>query len=350
MIDLNTLVRDNIRSLKPYSSARDEFQGSAEIYLDANENAIGSPLDVALNRYPDPQQRLLKEKIGALKNIAPDKIFLGNGSDEAIDLLIRAFCEPVRDRIMIMPPTYGMYPVSATINNVDVLEVPLTYQFQIDVENVLSKSAPNIHLTFVCSPNNPSGNLMDEKAIIQLLENSGGLIVVDEAYIDFSGKPGVLHLIDTYTNLVVLQTFSKAWGMASMRLGMAFADPVVIKTLTNIKPPYNVNGLTQNHALEALNRPEKKEQMVSELIRQRDALTTELKKLNMVQHIFSSDANFLLVRFKNSDRIFKSLTQQGIIVRDRSKALYCENCLRITVGTEPENIRLLAQLKNLEKE
>jgi len=350
MIDLNILVRENIRSLKPYSSARDEFQGLAEIYLDANENAIGSPLDVALNRYPDPQQRVLKENIGALKNIVPEKIFLGNGSDEAIDLLIRAFCEPGRDRIMIMPPTYGMYQVSAAINNVDVIDVPLTRHFQIDVENVLNKSAPDIHLTYVCSPNNPSGNLMDEKAIIQLLENTGGLVIVDEAYIDFSGKPGVLHLIDTYPNLVVLQTFSKAWGMASMRLGMAFADPFVIKILTNIKPPYNVNGLTQNHALEALKQPEKKEQMVNQLIRQRGILISELDKLNMVQHIFPSDANFLLVQFENSDRIFKSLIQQGIIVRDRSKALYCENCLRITVGTESENSRLLARLKNLEKE
>ncbi len=349
MINLESLVRENIRNLKPYSSARDEFKGKADIFLDANENALGSPIQSQWNRYPDPRQTELKKAISKLKNISSERIFLGNGSDEAIDLLIRAFCEPGRDQIMIMPPTYGMYQVCADINNVGVIRCPLTTDFNLDVTGISGLLTDSVKMLFICSPNNPSANAMRQLGIEAILQNTSTIVVVDEAYIDFSGKPSLLPLLDKYPNLVILQTFSKAWGLASLRLGMAFADPYIIHILTNIKPPYNISGLTQQMVLEAIQNLESKNKMVDTLLAQRTFLMESLQKLKMVDQVFPSETNFVVVRFKNSKPIFEQLIQSGIIVRDRSKALHCENCLRFTVGTESENKKLIEKLKSLDE-
>jgi histidinol-phosphate aminotransferase len=348
MVKLELLIRENIRNLKPYSSARDEFKGKADIFLDANENALGSPIHDQWNRYPDPRQTILKEEIGIHKNVSPNRIFLGNGSDEAIDLLIRAFCEPNHDQIMITPPTYGMYKVCADINNVSVVSCPLTPDFNLDVANMIGLSDKSVKMIFICSPNNPTGNAMWQSDIEMILQNSSAIVVVDEAYIDFSGKPSLLPLLDTYTNLIILQTFSKAWGLASLRLGMAFADPYIIQILTNIKPPYNISGLTQQMVLKALQNQTQKNKMVKKLLAQRDYLVNTVQQLKMVEEVFPSDTNFVLVRFKNSQVVFDQLMQAGIIVRDRSKALHCENCLRFTVGTKSENKKLIEKLKSLD--
>lgn len=345
MIDLHALVRENIKNLKPYLSARDEFQGQADIFLDANENALGSTIDASLNRYPDPRQRKLKNRIGKIKNIASGKIFLGNGSDEVIDLLIRAFCEPARDKIMIMPPTYGMYQVCADINNVEVLKVALTRDFKIDFKNVFDQIDEFLRLIFICSPNNPTGNLMDRSDIESILQKTKGLVVVDEAYIDFASQESLISNLSDYPNLIIMQTLSKAWGLASLRLGMAFADPFLSNVLTNIKPPYNVNGMTQKLVLQALQDTRRQKQMVQEIIDQREFLELELKCIPFVEKIHPSDANFLLVRFTDAPAIFRHLMSSGIIVRDRSKAFNCENCLRITVGTQQENFKLIDTLK-----
>ncbi|MEJ2543819.1 MAG: histidinol-phosphate transaminase [Calditrichaceae bacterium] len=348
MINLESLVRENIRNLKPYSSARDEFKGKADIFLDANENALGSPIQSQWNRYPDPRQTELKKAIGKLKDVNVDKLFLGNGSDEAIDLLIRAFCEPGRDQIMIMPPTYGMYQVCADINNVGIISCPLTTDFNLDIKEILSTLTNSVKMLFICSPNNPTANAMRQSDIEQLLQNTNAIVVVDEAYIDFSSKPSLLLLQDKYKNLVILQTFSKAWGLASLRLGMAFADPYIIHILTNIKPPYNISGLTQKMALDAINNLELKNKMVATLLEQRKYIMNNLKQLNMVDQVFPSDTNFVLTRLKNSKSVFEQLIRSGIIVRDRSKALHCENCLRFTVGTESENKKLVEKLKSMD--
>jgi histidinol-phosphate aminotransferase len=348
MISLEALVRDNIRNLKPYSSARDEFKGKADIFLDANENSLGSPIQSQWNRYPDPKQTELKKAIGKLKNTAPDRIFLGNGSDEAIDLLIRAFCEPGHDKIMIMPPTYGMYQVCANINNVGVISCPLTMDFNLNVKEIHDLLTDMVKMLFICSPNNPTANAMRQSDIEEILQNTQAIVVVDEAYIDFSGKPSLLQLLNKYPNLIILQTFSKAWGLASLRLGMAFADPYIIHILTNIKPPYNISGLTQQMALEAIQNLGSKNKMVATLLIQRNYLVKKLKQLKMIDQVFPTDTNFVLVRFKNSKPIFDQLIKSGIIVRDRSKALHCENCLRFTVGTESENKKLIKKLKSLD--
>lgn len=348
MIKLESLVRENIRNLKPYSSARDEFKGKADIFLDANENSLGSPIQSQWNRYPDPRQTELKEAISELKNVSLDRIFLGNGSDEAIDLLIRAFCEPARDQIMIMPPTYGMYQVCADINNVGIISCPLTSDFNLDVEGILNRLTDSLKMLFICSPNNPTANAMKQADIEQILQNTNAIVVVDEAYIDFSSKTSLIPLLNLYPNLVILQTFSKAWGLASLRLGMAFADPYIIHILTNIKPPYNISGLTQQMALEAIQNLELKNEMVATILNQRRYIMDNLIQLYMIDRIFPSDTNFVLVRFKNSKSVFDRLIQSGIIVRDRSKALHCENCLRFTVGTESENKRLIEKLKTLD--
>jgi len=348
MNNLESLVRENIRNLKPYSSARDEFKGKADIFLDANENSLGSPIQSQWNRYPDPRQTELKAAISQLKNVAVDRMFLGNGSDEAIDLLIRAFCEPGRDQIMIMPPTYGMYQVCADINNVGIISCPLRPDFNLDVDAILSSSTNSVKMLFICSPNNPTANAMKQADIELILQNTNAIVVVDEAYIDFSGEPSLISLLDKYANLVILQTFSKAWGLASLRLGMAFADPYIIHILTNIKPPYNISGLTQQMALDAIKNLELKDKMVATLLDQRKYIMDNLRLLKMVDQVFPSDTNFVLVRFKNSKPVFDKLIQSGIIIRDRSKALHCENCLRFTVGTESENKRLIKKLKSLD--
>ncbi len=336
-----SLVRPNIRQLQPYSSAREEYKGAAKVFLDANEN----PNTSEVNRYPDPLQKKLKQEISKLKGVPTENIFLGNGSDEAIDLLMRVFCEPQQDYIITLPPTYGMYQVSANISNVVIKEVPLKKDFQPNVEAILEADSLNAKLLFICSPNNPTGNQMDRSAMLQLLENFSGIIVVDEAYIDFAGGGSGVDLLEQYPNLVILQTFSKAWGLAGIRLGMAFANQEVIQYLNKVKPPYNINKLTQQAALNALQESDQVQAQVSQLIEQRNYLTEEFKKFSFVQKVYPSEANFLLVKMEEPLVIYQALLQEEIIVRNRSTQLLCEGCLRITVGTPEENKLLLTALK-----
>ncbi len=341
MSTIKNLIRPNIQKMTAYSSARSEFKGKAHIFLDANEN----PFDTDLNRYPDPLQWKVKEEIGKWKNIEVQSIFLGNGSDEVIDLLIRIFCEPREDAIMILPPTYGMYQVSAAISDVEVQEVLLTNDYQLDITAILEAVQPNTKLLFVCSPNNPTGNSFNLKAIEELVEGFEGIVVVDEAYIDFAGQASCVNLLKEYKNLVVTQTFSKAWGLAGIRLGMAFAAKEIIDVLNKVKPPYNVNQLTQNAALEALQNVERYEWERANILQQRNFLKEELMGFDFVKKVFPSDANFLLVRVKEAQELYDYLTSKGIIVRNRSKVVLCEGCLRFTVGTEEENLELLEALR-----
>ena len=341
--DILKLVRKNILDMKPYSSARDEFKGEAEIFLDANENPYASPY----NRYPDPLQWKVKEKLAPLKKVRPEQIFLGNGSDEAIDLIIRAFCEPHRDSILITEPTYGMYSVCAELNAIDIIKVELTKDFELDLDKVLQTLRDDTKVIFLCSPNNPTGNLLGREKIVKVLEAFKGLVVVDEAYIGFTFTESITQLLPVYGNLVVMQTFSKAWGLAGLRLGMAFADKSVIDILNKIKYPYNVNIQTQEIALKNLTEVHKKDRAVEEIIKQRKVLADELLNLSITVKIYPSDANFLLVRVKDAPATYQYLMNKRIIVRDRSKVTLCENCLRITVGTPEENKNLIAVLKNL---
>ncbi len=349
-MDLKKLLRDNIRNFKPYSSARDEYSGKEGMFLDANENAFGSVSKVLSNRYPDPYQSDLKKKLSVLKGIRENQIFLGNGSDEAIDLLFRAFCRPGIDEVIIMPPTYGMYEVCANLNDIHVNKIPLTKDFEIDTGRVLRESSDKTKLIIICSPNNPSANLIDRGSIQKLLGKVEGLIVLDEAYIDFSKDPGFLTELNQYENLVILQTFSKAWGMAGLRLGMAFADSEIIQVLNNIKYPYNISVLTQNAVLEALDNIEKKNNYVQRVLEQRKILIDGLGRLNRVQKVYPSESNFILVKFDNAQVIYNLLLDKGIIVRDRSGVMHCNNCLRITVGTPDENQILLKYLNNIDRD
>ncbi len=353
MFDINTLVLPHILTLKPYSSARDEYAGDTGIFLDANENAYGTPgvatpgvvASVAFHRYPDPHQQQLKQRIAEIKQMAPDHIFLGNGSDEAIDLLIRAFCAPHTDNIITLPPTYGMYEVAASINQVGVHTATLMQDFQIAEDQLMQAVDAQSKLVFFCSPNNPTGNILSRDTILRFARQFSGLVVVDEAYIDFAGVPSLLEVLSDVPNLVVLQTFSKAWGMAALRLGMAFASPPVIQILNKIKPPYNVNALTQQKAMEVLAHPNQKEKIVQEIIAQREKLAEALSELPLVEKVYPSDANFLLVRVRDAYQVFNTLIREKVIVRDRSSVLLCEGCLRITVGTPEENQTLLEKLK-----
>lgn len=342
-IDINKLVRKNVLRLKPYSSARDEFQGNASVFLDANEN----PYPSLYNRYPDPHQLTLKKKIAEIKKVSPEQIFLGNGSDEPIDLLIRAFCEPGIDNVLIPQPTYGMYSVSAEINAVEIKTIKLTPEFDIDLTATEKRWNEKTKLLFLCSPNNPSGNLLSKEKIETLLVRFSGLVIVDEAYIDFTNYDGFLPLINQYNNLVVLQTLSKAWGLAGIRLGMCFSNVDVIKVLNKIKPPYNINILTQGVAEQSLKEIHKIESWVKEIKKQRELLKSELSQLKMVEKVYPSDANFLLTKVKDAKTTYQKLVEKGIITRDRSNVVLCENCLRITIGTPQENKILLAELKNL---
>jgi histidinol-phosphate aminotransferase len=339
MIDFQALIRPNVRGLKPYSSARDEFKGNASVWLDANEN----PVNNRLNRYPDPLQLELKKRIEVLKGVPAANIFLGNGSDEAIDLLFRAFCQPGIDKVIICPPTYGMYQVSAGINDVEALSVPLDKAFQLDMPRLLPLLVGPVKMVFVCSPNNPTGNSIRTLDVILLAESFHGLVVVDEAYIDFSEQRRFSQEIKHHPNIVVLQTFSKAWGMAGIRLGMAFAHAEVIEVMNRVKPPYNVNVLTQRVALKKLQDTERFKQEVGMVLSERELLRQELSLLPIVTHIFPSDANFLLVRFIESRRVYEHLAAKGVVVRDRGSV--AEGCLRITVGTPQENRKLLKHLK-----
>lgn len=334
-------VRPNILKLQPYSSARDEFEGNAEIFLDANEN----PFDNGFNRYPDPYQSQLKQEISKLKGVEPNHIFLGNGSDEAIDLIIRIFCEPGQDNIIISDPSYGMYQVSAAINNVAIQKVPLSEEFTFSAQGMLEAADNHSRVAFICSPNNPSGNALDPEEVITMIRKFDGIVVVDEAYIDFSSTPSFINQLEKYNNLVILQTFSKAWGLAGLRLGMAFSSPEIIQLMNKVKPPYNINILTQTEALKALQKPGKVAEEIQDILKQRDWLINELSSFSQVRKIYPSDSNFLLVRITNAKSLFEYLTAQGIIVRDRSKVTHGNDCLRMTVGTENENKRLITAIK-----
>lgn len=341
MFDVNALLRKNIVSLTPYSSARDEYKGDNAILLDANENPFNSPY----NRYPDPHQLRLKEKIAEIKSVQPEKIFTGNGSDEAIDLLIRAFCEPREDNIVSISPTYGMYKVCADINDVAYRTALLTDNYQLDVGVIQKLIDDHSKLLFLCSPNNPTSNSFCREDIKYLLKSFRGLMVLDEAYIDFSGEKSFLTELDLYPNLVILQTFSKAWGMAGIRLGMAFADEVIIRVLDRIKYPYNVNVLTQRQAMKQLDDEAKKHEWVLTILKQREMLQHILHELPVVADILPSDANFLMVKFKEPQGVFRYLINKKIIVRDRSNVALCNGFLRITIGTEEENRILLQALR-----
>lgn len=344
MFDLNKLVRENIKDMVPYSSARDEFHGEAKVFIDANENSLGSPLIKWYNRYPDPHQLKLKEKISAIKGISAEHIFLGNGSDEAIDILFRAFCEPGRDNVIVCPPTYGMYEVSARINNIAVKKVQMTTNFQLNLEGLEEAIDPNTKIIWLCSPNNPSGNALYREDIEMVLNNFDGIVVIDEAYINFSRQRSFIPDLIDYPNLVILQTLSKAWGLAALRVGMAFSGAGIIDIMNKIKPPYNINEPSQELASQALDEVEQVNEMIKIIVSERNHLADELKKIPFVEEIFPSDANFLLVRIKEARKVYEYLLENGIVVRDRSTTPGCTDCLRITVGTPKENEVLLRTL------
>lgn len=345
MIDLNQIVRDNIKQLVPYSSARDEFTETSEdmVFLDANEN----PFKTEVNRYPDPQQVQVKQRLAELKNVSVKNILLGNGSDEVIDLIFRAFCEPNKDNVIILPPTYGMYKVCADINAVNVKSVSLTQDFQPDVNLILESVDANTKLLFLCSPNNPSGNSFKPELIIKLLSQFNGIVVIDEAYIDFSSHQSWLNKLNEYPNLVVTQTFSKAYGMAGIRLGICYASEQIITILNTIKPPYNINLLTQLKALECLKHYDVVQKQIEQIKENKVSLINQLGSINFLNKIYTSDANFLLVKVDNANKRYAQLIENGIVVRNRTKQALCDNCLRFTVGTKIENEKLVNALKSL---
>jgi len=343
---LGGLLRENIKNLTPYSSARDEYQGEASVFLDANENAFGSPLNRQFNRYPDPLQYQLKKRITEIKGVPPRNIFVGNGSDEAIDILFRSFCNPGVDNVIIVPPTYGMYQVSANINDVEARKVLLTEDYQLNLEGIAEAIDEHTKLIFICSPNNPTGNSINRADVETLLANFNGLVIVDEAYINFSRQKTFIQELTEYANLVVLQTLSKAWGLAGLRVGMAFASEEIIEVMNKVKPPYNVNEASQQLALEALANIDQINNWIKETLAQRDRLVLELKNFDFVLDIYPSDANFILVKTTDANKIYDYLVSKGIIIRNRSKVELCEGCLRITVGTPDENTTLLQTLQN----
>lgn len=344
-MDLLKLIRPHLLHVQPYSSARDEYEGNKGILLDANENSLGSVCSGEFHRYPDPHHLELRQHLSKSKNISIDKIFVGNGSDEPIDLLIRLFCRPGIDNIIICPPTYGMYAVAAALNDVEVREAQLTEAFQPNIELIMSLANSYTKLLFLCSPNNPTGNLIDPQIIKNILDHFNALVVIDEAYIDFAHASSWLTRLHEYTHLIILQTFSKAWGMANLRVGVCYASALITYYLDRLKPPYNLNGFSQKAAIEALRNEAIKEKYVHILISERERLKNELSQFPFVRKIFPSDANFLLVRVDNAKKLYEYLLQHGIIVRNRSALPLCENTLRITVGTIEENSRLLHVLK-----
>ena len=342
-MNLQQLVRKNVWNMKPYSSARDEFKGEASVFLDANEN----PLNDKYNRYPDPLQWSLKQKIAKVKNIAPENIFLGNGSDEPIDLVIRIFCEPRIDNIVAVDPTYGMYQVCAEVNDVEYRKVLLNENFDLDAQKLLEKTDRNTKLIFLCSPNNPTGNLLSREEIKKVLDSFAGIVVLDEAYIDFASEATWLNDLEKYPNLIILQTFSKAWGLAAVRLGMAFASAEIIKLFNKVKYPYNVNILTQNFVGDELDKLELRKQWIATLLEGRNYLINELPKLPFVEKIYPTDANFILVKVEDANSLYKQLADKGVIVRNRNLVSLCAGCLRITVGTDNENEMLIKTLRTL---
>lgn len=339
-MNLSQLVRNNIKNLTPYSSARDEFSADAGVFLDANENPFGD-----YNRYPDPYQKVLKTEISKLKKIEPDKIFLGNGSDEVIDLLMRIFAEPKEDKILVFTPTYGMYEVSANINDVEVVSYPLNNDFQIEFSDELDQilKDENLKLVFVCSPNNPSGNLIARSTVLEILQKFQGIVVVDEAYEDFSNEQSWISEIDNFPQLLVMQTFSKAWGMAGLRVGMAFAQKEILDLMNKVKPPYNISVLNQNEVYNALQNQELFRNNLEEILEQRAFLEKELSKFTFVKKIYPSDANFILLEVNDADKLYNYLVDEKIIIRNRNKVV--NNCVRITVGNAEENKKLLISLE-----
>lgn len=349
MFNLNTLLRENIKRLAPYSSARDEFSGAAKVFLDANENSLGSPLLKWYNRYPDPHQQQLKKAISAIKNVAEENIFLGNGSDECIDLLYRSFCSPGKDNVIICPPTYGMYEVSANINDVETRIAPLLDDFQLNLAHIESLVDANTKIIWLCSPNNPTGNSLNREDLEMILNNFNGIVAIDEAYINFAKQKSFLQELKDYPNLVVLQTFSKAWGLAGLRLGLAFASKEIIDILSRVKPPYNINQATQELALKALEEVGQVNDMIKEIVDMRDALAGVFEQMAFIEKVYPSDANFLLIKINEAKKVYDYLLTKGIVVRDRSRVLLCEDCLRVTIGTEKENTELvdaLIEMKN----
>jgi histidinol-phosphate aminotransferase len=347
MFNFNSLLRENIKKLVPYSSARDEFKGEAKIFLDANENSYGSPLIKWYNRYPDPLQIKVKEKLQQIKGIPIENMFLGNGSDECIDVLYRALCNPGKDNVIICPPTYGMYEVSANINDVEVRRARLLDNFQLDLVHLETLVDANTKIIWLCSPNNPTGNSLDREDVEIVLNNFPGLVVIDEAYINFSRYRSFVQELNEYPNLLVMQTLSKAWGLAALRVGMAFASQEIIEVMNKIKPPYNINQASQELVLKALDEVEQVNEMIRTIVQQREALVAQLGKMSIVQKIYPSDANFILVKVNDAKGTYNFLLETGIVVRDRSKVELCEGCLRITIGTEEENAALLERLREI---
>jgi histidinol-phosphate aminotransferase len=341
MFQLENLIRENIKKLTPYSSARDEFSGEAKVFLDANENSLGSPLTKWYNRYPDPHQRAIKQKLSVIKGIAPEHIFLGNGSDECIDLLFRSFCEPAKDNVIICPPTYGMYEVSANINDVLIRKAPLLEDFQLDLVHLETLVDANTKLVWLCSPNNPTGNALNRADIEMVLNNFNGIVVIDEAYVNFAKQKSFIQELADYPNLVVLQTLSKAWGLAGLRLGMAFASAAIIEILDKVKPPYNINQSTQELVVKALDEVGQVNDMIHLLVDMREAMAEVFRSMPTVEKVYPSDANFFLVKIKDARKIYEFLLTKGIVLRDRSNVTLCEDCLRITIGTEKENTLLV---------
>jgi histidinol-phosphate aminotransferase len=344
--NLDNLVRKNIKRLTPYSSARKEFSGTATVFLDANENSFGSPVG-NYNRYPDPLQHEIKSKAATLQGINQAEIFVGNGSDEAIDLLFRVFCEPGVDNILICPPTYGMYQVSAEINDTSVKRANLTKDFQLDVEKINATIDENTKLLFICSPNNPTGNSLKRDDILSSAKNFNGIIVVDEAYIHFSNEESLVSEINNFPNLVVLQTFSKAWGLAGLRVGFAFANAAIIELFNKVKPPYNVSQIAQEAILQAFENKSEVDTNISDIIFERKKLIENLRKLQIITNIYPTDANFVLIRTVDANIAYQHLINEGIVVRNRNNVEMCEGCLRITIGTPEENDKLMEALKKL---
>lgn len=342
-MDIYQLVRKNIQQLSPYSCARDEFKGEASIYLDANE----SPYNAPYNRYPDPLQVEVKKEIAKLKKIDPKQIFLGNGSDEPIDLIYRVFCEPRQDSVLAISPTYGMYKVCADINNIAYYTVSLNDHFDITADTILAATTTETKVIWLCSPNNPTGNSLNSSEIELLLQRFKGIVVVDEAYIDFSSQPSFVQKLHRYPQLVVLQTFSKAWGSAAVRLGMAFASETIVQLLNRIKYPYNVNLLTQNYILKRIKQADTIQQQIKQTLTERRILIEKLATLSVVQHIYPTDANFVLVKVEDANGLYQSLVDKGTIVRNRNSVQLCQGCLRITVGTSQENETLIQQIIEL---
>jgi len=341
MVNVNELVRENVIKLTPYSCARDEFKGKTGIFMDANENPFGN-----LNRYPDPYQRELKAAISKTKGIKEERIFLGNGSDEIIDLCFRVFCNPGVDKTLTFTPTYGMYEVSASVNDIKVVKVPLNESFQIDLKKVEPWfSDKNLKLIFICSPNNPTGNCMNFSDIKYIITNFNGIVVIDEAYIDFSDKPSFIKLVDRYPNLILIQTFSKAFGLAAVRVGMAFSNPDIIQYFNKLKPPYNISTINQKAALRKLDKIEEYKSQIIKIKKERERLSANLKKMKITEKVYPSDANFLLVKVKNANYIYNTLVDKCIIVRNRSSVI--DNCLRITVGKRSENNKLVKALNTI---